>query len=138
MNLEEIRKPWADKCNALIEKWTQAEMGLLTVERWQAERRDFYDAILQEMERCGNDFFFPPSLKRLIAIRGPADLKLIERMDKGWVYCRQMAQMNEVEKVLKALDLLDRLSQALRGPIGWTLLKLENGTFKVERPEVDK
>jgi len=136
MNLDEIRQPWEDKCVSLIDLWTNTELGLMTIERWQAMRREFYFEIQQEMEQCGNNYFLPPSLKRLVKIRGPHDLRLLERQEKGWQYCREMASMNEAKKVLAGLDLLIQIEKALDGPFGYTIWKAKGGGYEVEIPDV--
>jgi hypothetical protein len=49
-----------------------------------------------------------------------------------------MAEMNEIEAVIKGLGLLDRIYQAMRGPYGYVIRGLEGGGFIVEVPEVPR
>lgn len=138
MSLEDLRRPWDEKCLAIIEKWVKVELDLLTVERWRAERRGFYAELKDEMERTGNDFFFPPSLKLLVQIKTPADRRLEERWEAGWEYCQDKAGLNEFDKVLAGLKKLDLISNVLRGPYGYVIRGLEGGGFIVEVPEAPK
>jgi hypothetical protein len=138
MNLDEIRKPWDKLCLAHIERWMRVELGLMTIERWQAERRDIYFQFKKEMESCGSDFFFPPSLKLLVQIKTPADDKIQERWEKGWEYCREKASMNEIDLVINGLGLLDSISRCMKGPYGYVIYGLEGGGFTVDVPEVSR
>ena len=119
---------------ALIERWKNAELGLLPIERWQAERREFYAEIKDEMRRTGNDFFLPKSLKKLVAIQGPNDIAKGEKMEKEWVWCREKARLNELDQVLESLERIVELEEELRGPYGWTIWKMQDGSFDVFEP----
>jgi len=138
MILDELRRHWDLRVHTLIERWKDTELELITIERWQAERRAFYTEIKEEMERCGNDFFLPPSLKLLVQIKTPADRRLEERWEAGWTYCQEMAGLNEVKKVLAGLRKLDLISRVMRGPYGFVIYGLEDGGFIVDVPEVPK
>ena len=136
--LEILRAPWEAKALMLVDRWKDTELEIITVERWQVERKAFYSEIIAEMTACGNDFFLPKALKLLVQIKTPSDRQLAARWEKGWDYCCQMAEMNEIEAVIKGLGLLDRIYQAMRGPYGYVIRGLEGGGFIVEVPEVPR
>lgn len=132
---EENRAWWAKKVDAILERWVKTELGLITVERWQTERRALYSEMRYEMVRTGNDFFLPKNLKLLVQIKTPMDLKIKARWDSGWAYCQENAAMNEVDKVLDGLRILEEIERYLQGPYGFTIYGNHTDGLTVDEPD---
>lgn len=125
-DLQSKRDLWHSKVMVVIDRWRNARLGVITVERWESERDHLYMEIKQEMERCGNDMFLPKILKDLVQIRGPSDQIASDRWNRGMEYVRSMAQMNEVEKVLDGLRILSEIDRYLSGPYGYEIRGVES------------
>ena len=129
---------WEAEIDELISLWSDVQLEILTEERWAAKRRDFYGMVKSEMEKCGNDFFFPrKKMKMLVVIRTRAERDVLDRINEGGGIVRDLAKRNEVEQVLKGLSLIAKLESYLLGPLDYRIYgpKGEDG-YLVEVVEI--